>query len=164
MVICSPYFMSNVTLIDRPSMQIEIFCYYDWISFPSICRHVWYTKFRSVATYGRGIGEIFLLNIGLPFNPLKMAQFIKLTGGLLIIIEIWGYSKIETCVSTILRLRSYVIQSKWACFLLREQIFLSIFSAPLDIIPQGEQKSLSSSYRKSQNRVDGDLSCPMHSN
>ena len=78
---------------------------------------MWYTKFRSVATYGRGIGEIFLLNIGLPFNPLKMAQFIKLTGGLLIIIEIWGYSKIETCVSTILRLRSYVIQSKWACFL-----------------------------------------------
>ena len=37
--------------------------------------------------YSRGIGEIFLLNIGLPFNPLKMAQFIKLTGGLLIIIE-----------------------------------------------------------------------------
>lgn len=59
-------------------------------------------------------GEIFLLNIGLPFNPLKMAQFIKLTGGLLIIIEI------ETCVSTILRLRSYVIQSKWACFPLLE--------------------------------------------
>ena len=158
MVICSPYFMSNVTLIDRPSMQIEIFCYYDWISFPSICRHVWY-----ILNSDHG-GEIFLLNIGLPFNPLKMAQFIKLTGGLLIIIEIWGYSKIETCVSTILRLRSYVIQSKWACFLLREQIFLSIFSAPLDIIPQGEQKSLSSSYRKSQNRVDADLPCPMHSN
>ena len=47
----------------------------------------------SVATCGIYIlnsdhgGEIFLLNIGLPFNPLKMAQFIKLTGGLLIIIE-----------------------------------------------------------------------------
>ena len=86
-----------------------------------------------------------------------MAQFIKLTGGLLIII-----GKIETCVSTILRLRSYVIQSKWACFSTLysiEQIFLSIFSAPLVIIPQGEQKSLSSSYRKSENGVDTDLPC-----
>ena len=113
MVICSPNFMSNVTLIDRPSMQIEIFCYYDWISFPSICRHVWYILNSDHR------GEIFLLNIGLPFNPLKMAQFIKLTGGLLIIIEMCS-SQIETCVSTILRLRSYVIQSKWACFPLLE--------------------------------------------
>ena len=39
------------------------------------------------------------------------------------------------------------------------QIFLSIFSAPLVIIPQGEQKSLSSSYRKSENGVDTDLPC-----
>ena len=87
-----------------------------------------------------------------------MAQFIKLTGGLKddFIDKNWNmctHFTIEVICNSI----KMGVPSYWSLFE-SEQIFLSIFYAPLVLIPQGEQKVY---HHHIENP---DFACPMHSN